>query len=103
MLNANKLALQAARKIVAGYKHSNAMLYHEYRGAYRTLKLAVDNGWIFESYSFGDGGRLYMNYMNENGDTLRIPFFEYTEKLVCEAFFKAFFAAKNLNALCFGK
>ena len=101
MLNVNSYALKAARKIVAEYKHSNARLYHEYRGAYHTLKLAIDNGWIFESYSFGDGGRLYMNYMNENGNTLRIPFFEYTEKLVCEAFFKAFFAARTLNNLCF--
>ena len=99
MLNINKLALTAARRVVLQYKDQNKRLYQEYRGAYTTLKLAINNGWIFESFTVGNG--FYMNFLNENGETISLPFLEYTERRVCEAFYNTYFAAKNINKLCF--
>ena len=100
MLNANFYALKAARKVVEQYRNSNARLYQEYRGTYRILQLAVKQGWILDSYGDGKEG-FYMYFTKENGSFLKLPFYEYTEMLVCKAFFHAFFAAKNLNNLCF--
>jgi hypothetical protein len=101
MLNANKLALQAARKLCNIYRNQNKRLYNEYCEAYAKIKTAISNEFHL-SYTYNNNDTsltLYFEDSNEN--EISIIFREYTEKRVAEVFSTAYKCAKNINYLCF--
>lgn len=104
MLNVNKLALTAARRVVLEYKDSNKRLFDEYKEAYTNIKLAVNNGYFLESFWYNNHDRsLTLCFTNENEKPIILIFNEYTQKIVAETFRAAYQHAKDLNNLCFGE
>ena len=101
MLNVNKLALTAARRVVLEYKDSNKRLFNEYKEAYINIKLAVNNGYHLDYTYNNNNCTLTLYFSDENENTIEITFREYTERRVAEAFRAAYMAANDLNILCF--
>lgn len=101
MLNVNKLALTAAKRVCDQYRFQNRMLFSEYCNALTRIKTAVGNEFELDSlYTVQDDVVLY--FIDHKGNDINIVFHEYTEKRVAETFCNAYNMAKNLNSLCFG-
>lgn len=101
MLNANKLALQAARKVILEYRTQNKRLFEEYKEAYTSIKLAVNDGFDL-CYRFNNNdASLTLYFIDANETEIELVFREYQEIRVANAFASAYFYAKNLNTLCF--
>ena len=101
MLNAYKLALDAARNVVLEYKDQNKRLFEEYRDAYTTIKLAVKNNFKFIEAINNNNRSLSLYFIDEEEFQTEIAFTEYTGIRVAQAFCKAYQAANTLNELCF--
>lgn len=101
MLNANKLALQAARKLCNIYRNQNKRLYDEYCEALAKIKTAIGNGFSLSCSYNNNNYSLTLYFIDENDNEIDIVFKEYTERRVAETFRDAYNMAKNLNILCF--
>ena len=101
MLNANYLALRAARRLCDQYRLQNKMLFKEYCNALAKIKTAIGNGFSL-SYSYNNNNySLTLYFIDENDNEIDIVFKEYTERRVAETFRDAYNMAKNLNILCY--
>lgn len=102
MLNANYLALRAARRLCDQYRLQNKMLFKEYCNALDKIKTAIGNGFSLSCTYNNNNYSLTLYFIDENENEIEIVFKEYTERRVAETFRDAYNMAKNLNILCFG-
>ena len=102
MLNANYLALRAARRLCDQYRLQNKMLYREYCSALAKIKTAIGNGFFLNN-EWALENEYIAQFRDSNNNYIAIHFQEYTEKRVFLAFKEAYTLANRLNSLCFGK
>ena len=102
MLNANKLALQAAKRLCDEYRQQNKRLFEEYCDALAKIKTAIGNGFSLLCSYNNNNYILTLYFIDENENEIEIVFKEYTERRVAETFRDAYNMAKNLNILCYG-
>ena len=102
MLNVNKLALQAAKRLCDNYRSQNKRLFNEYCSALAKIKTAIGNGFSL-SYTYNENNyRLTLYFIDENENEINIVFRDYVERQVAETFRNAYRMAQDLNSLCFG-
>ena len=103
MLNPNYLALRAARRLCEQYRLQNKQLFKEYCSALAKIKTAIGNEFSLVYRYNNNDYSLTLYFDDPNGNEIEITFYEYTEKRLADTFANAFFNAKNLNTLCYGK
>lgn len=103
MLNVNKLALTAAKRVCLEYKHQNKRLFDEYMHAFSKIKITLEMNQEFLSINHNGNGSLTLYFADSNDNTTALIFREYTEKRVAETFAVVYVSAKDLNNLCFGE
>lgn len=102
MLNVNKLALTAARRVVLEYKNSNKRLFHEYKEALIKLKTVTGGDCVYK-FSFERHNNLVVLFKDPENQDIYVTFFDYTQASVAQAYIDAFKLATKLNNLCFGE
>jgi len=100
MLNINKLALQAAKKVILPYKTGNKRLYQEYKEAFVKL-LTISGGNCMYNTSFKRCNDLVVLFKDPENQDIYVTFFDYTQASVAQAYIDAFKLATKLNNLCF--
>ena len=103
MLNANKLALTAAKRLCDNYRSQNKRLFNEYCSALAKIKTAIGNGFSL-ACTYGERNYiLTLYFIDENENEISIDFREYVEREVAETFRNAYRMAQDLNSLCYGE
>jgi hypothetical protein len=100
MLNVNKLALTAARRVVLRYKNSNKRLFCEYKEALNKLKTVTGGDCVYK-FSFERDKDLVAVFKDPEGCDVYVTFFDYTQVSVAMAFIKTCQLAIEINTLCF--